>query len=277
VRTAILMRIYAFMSASLMMTSLQSHAAPSILKYTNNNKTYELRAEAKKGAEPYGVEIHYSIGDGKKKFTTWEKKSQFVLQTCSERGLPKQFSSIASDEKGSLGFFVYGGCGNPYLANYHFVRVTGDNSPEVKIVELRSKVQPVIRPSTSSDFTEIWTLDQLHPNAVGTSSSIFVPSVYRFRRSGQYLSYKDQILPEKINSWPRFEYAEAFPSFYAAGLRMMNDDVLTQAIDLYFNPKDAEMYGEIGLPVSKEEALKVRDAVKVLKAYSLNYPPKLIQ
>ncbi|MCX6123947.1 MAG: hypothetical protein NTV34_04250, partial [Proteobacteria bacterium] len=201
----------------------------------------------------------------------WESQSRFVLKTCSEHGIPKQFTDIVNDGKENIGFLVFSGCGNPFRGDYDFVRIN-DKWPELEIVSKISKSKPVFRATDNPNIVEMWTVDQRFPNGVGTSLSFFVPIVYKFSRSGDGLSHEDRRPPEKIASWPIFEYAFDFRSYFASGLMMMDDRVLSQAVDLYFDSQKAVGYRELGLPASKEDAAKVISAVKTLSEYYDNYP-----
>ena len=247
-------------------------AAPQKLKYIRDNVTYELTAEAKKGDGPYGVNINYSIKEGGKKLENWYHQSQFILRGCDDHGIPKQFASVATDGKEDLGFLLYSGCGNPFTGIYHFVY--GKKSfKSVTVISKASKYPPVFRASDAPDIIEMWTVEQRYPNGVGTAMSIFVPIVTKISRTDEYLSRDRRRPPEKISSWPALDYVTGFPSFFAAGLTMMDDRILTQAVDIYFKPTESKDYEALGLPASKEEASRVIEAVKTLRQYYENYPP----
>ena len=247
-------------------------AAPQKLKYVRDKITYELTAEAKKGAGPYGVNIHYSIKESGKRLGDWQHQTEFVLVGCSNYGVPKQFASVASDGKADIGFLIYAGCGNPFTGTYHFAYVTGQDK-RVRVIQKLSKDQPVFRPSESPDIIEMWTVEQRSPKAGGTAMSFFVPIVSKFSRSEKYLSQEERRPPAKISSWPVFDYVTSFPSFFAAGLTMMDDAILTQAVDLYFKTDESKDYDALGLPATKDEARRVIEAVKTLRPYYENFPP----
>ena len=149
-------------------------------------------------------------------------------------------------------------CGNPGFNVSHLIRIDASLGYTVSEVSSKYSLKVIPEPEPKADeyggqVLMVWAEDQVYPEHGGTSSSFFLPHLYRWNRQGA----QTVDLPSDVKAWQLGAYgALDYQSIFIIGLRERNIALMQLAVDEYYKPADEDWYRTIDVPAKKEDAKK---------------------
>lgn len=233
---------------------------------TVNKKTFTLVSDASwvKGPTGPSLLVRYHV-----KADHLPQDSEWTMESCTHHSppmkgdIPKDLILPAMLENQQVGWWIKGQsiCGNTTSLRAHLVYVANPDNQPVRLT-VDSKLMPILRKRNGN--IEVWSAYQ-EWGAGGTAGSFFVPEKRTLKNWGAFQLESIGIDDKTYPDFPDLDI-KYFPSLYVSGIHAKDPDLMKFAVDKYFQADEQtkELYGWIGMPVSKAEAMKEVEAMRVL-------------